>query len=205
MFIRQLLIGILVGLYSYLSPGIINIQIFRLSLSPNQNKLFWIIALIAAVEIPYCLICLKAFSWLNSLETVQQFIHWGIVLVMFGMAGYIAITAYRNRNTKPSGEASTQESKSVKSLLVFALLNPFQWSAWSIWGAYFTAKSWFDWSGTGILIFSLGACAGTFVILYLYAWIGRKWITLFNTYKVQIDYGIAVLLFLLGVFHILKK
>ncbi|MBL7772361.1 MAG: LysE family transporter [Chitinophagaceae bacterium] len=197
-------IGILVGLYSYLSPGIINIQVFQLSLHHAWRKVLFIIGIIAFVEIPYCMLCMSGFKWLMSIRYLQLFLSWGVFLMMFIMA---IVMFYKTYTEIPKDETSVLPPKlmTIPSLLLFAILNPFQLSAWSIWGAYFVDKTWFSWTYTGIFFFSIGACIGAFLILFTYGHIGKRWMHFFTQHKKQLDYTIATLLLFLSMVQLLRN
>lgn len=200
----QILIGVLVGIYSYLSPGIINIQIFQLSLQHDWRKVLFIIAFIALLEVPYCMLCMTGFKWLMTIEGLQTGLSWTVFGMMFGMAILLWIKAQRG---KVDDENTMVPNKlmSLKSLTIFAIFNPFQLSAWTVWGAYFVDKSWFSWTYSGIFMFSIGASAGAFGILYVYGHIGKRRMHFFTRHKKQLDLGIAGLLFLLSVFQLVKN
>jgi threonine/homoserine/homoserine lactone efflux protein len=200
----QILVGILVGVYSYLSPGIINIQVFQLSLHHAWRKVLVLIGLIAMVEIPYCMICMSGFKWLMSISGLQQMLSWGVFVMMLAMSVWMFYRTY-TQPLQDEQEKVSAPMMSIKSLLFFVVLNPFQLSAWTIWGAYFIDKTWFSWSYQGIFVFSLGACIGAFLILYVYGHIGRKWMHFFTQHKKQLDYGIAFLLLLLSVIQLIRN
>ena len=101
-------------------------------------------------------------------------------------------------------EAEIDNNK-YKKLFFFVIFNPFQLSAWAIWGAYFIEKQWFNWSLFSISIFSLGAAIGVFVILKIYAFMGQKLVTFFSLQKKYINYGVASILILLALVQFIKN
>ena len=202
--VLQFIIGIGVGIYGYLTPGIINIQLFQLATSSKKVNILSVVAIISLVEIPYCIFCLSIFQWINSYAIIQTIIQWLIVVMLLSLGIMGLLKAYKKKNN-PSEVATSGAVMSVKSLIWFAIINPFQWSAWSIWGAYFTEKNWFNWSVYGIGLFSIGAFIGTFIILYLYTYAGKKCLNLYAKYKFQIDIGIALLLITLGLVQVFKN
>jgi threonine/homoserine/homoserine lactone efflux protein len=202
-YILQFFIGLAVGLYSYLSPGIINIQVFQLATHSAFRKVLFVLLVISLVEIPYCLLCMLGFKWIATITWFNNLLQWAIVLVLFFMAWFTYRQAMKNK--KVPHDTAIVSAMSMKALLLFAIFNPFQLSAWSIWGAYFVEKKWFQWNLLGIGIFSMGACLGVFLILLSYALLGKKWIAFFSKHRWQIDLGIAGLLLLLGIIQLVKN
>lgn len=202
-YILQSFIGLLVGIYSYLSPGIINIQVFQLATTAKFRKVLLVLMVISLVEIPYCLLCMSGFKWIITFSWINLVLQWAIVLVLLIMAVLTFRQARRHQTLVT--EEPIVPTFSLKALLLFAIFNPFQLSAWSIWGAYFVQKTWFQWNLIGIGVFSIGAAVGVFLILLSYALLGKKWMLFFAKHRWQIDMGIAGLLLVLGIVQLVKN
>ncbi len=198
----QFFIGIIVGLYGYLTPSFMNLSILQLS-SQNRTKDLWkCLIIISIVELPYCFFCMNGMQWIMQQKIFLLVIKWLIVVVLFVFAYLSYRQAQKNANT----ETEEIESKfSVKSLLTIAIFNPFQLSAWAIWGSYFIEKSWFIWTPLSILIFSIGASVGVFIILRAYAFAGKKMIHYFKVNKKKIDFTIAGILLLLALVQLVRN
>ncbi len=202
--VLQFIIGLGVGLYSYMTPGYINLSVMQLSTNKQKSILFWAIILISIVEIPYAVACLSGMQWLMQQEVLLKVISWLIVVLLFVMA---MLTLYESK--KESKQVNVDESAMDKGkytkLFLFVLFNPFQISAWAIWGAYFIEKDWFDWSLFSICIFSLGASAGVFIILKVYEFMGQKLVQFFHVQKKYISYVVAGILFVLAVVQLVRN
>lgn len=197
----QFVLGIGVGIYGYLNPGFINLQIFHLATKHHATHLWQVIFIIALVEIPYCFFCMSAMNWLMSQQWLLQVIQWLIVVFLLAMALFV----FLHMNKKNTEEEGSTKVVSMSKLLVFAIFNPFQLSAWTIWGAYFIEKTWFDWSMGSIAIFSIGASIGVFIILRLYAIAGNRLITYFKNNKKVIDYAVIALVLILALVQLVKN
>ena len=202
--ILQFLIGIGVGVYSYLSPGYINLGVMQLSGSERNRHLLKTLILISLIEIPYAVGCLSGMQWLMQQQTLMLIIRWLIVAVLFLMAALTLYDAGKEAKKRDADDTAMDKSKFIK-LLVFVIFNPFQISAWAIWGAYFIEKDWFDWSLLSIFVFSAGASIGVFIILKMYAFMGKKLVEFFQVQKKNVAYAVAVILLVLAVVQLIRN
>lgn len=196
----QFLMGIGVGIYGYLMPGYINLGIFRLSLLHHRSEIVRILWIISLVEIPYCFVCMSGMQWFMQQDWLLVLIRWLIVIGLLLMAFF----TYRDApNSRDQPATNTQDTNvpGTKKLLLFAIFNPSQISAWAIWGAYFIEKPWFEWHAWSILIFSLGAFLGVLVMLSLYAYAGKKLVQYFQVNRRKIDIFSAVFFVILAIYQ----
>lgn len=203
--ILQFIIGIGVGVYGYLMPSYINLGVMQLAMTTSKTFLRNILLIVSLVEIPYCFLCMSSIEWLVGKSYVLFYLRWLIVVVLFAMGITALVQALKKSSSEQTQMHSIDSSIHVRRLIVYAIFNPFQLSAWAIWGAYFVEKTWFSWTSFSILVFSLGAALGVFCILKMYAVAGQKMIQYFNTNKKQIECGIAILLILLGLFQLIRN
>lgn len=203
--IIQFLLGIGVGVYGYLMPSYINLGVFQLATGKNHTTLHKVILLISFIEIPYCFLCMSGMEWLVTQGNVLFYLRWLIVVVLLLMGVLAWIDAGKKHSHTSKEAVKPMDSKQLRILLIYAIFNPFQLSAWAIWGAYFIEKTWFDWSWWPILVFSVGAAIGVFVILKVYAIAGQKLVLYFESNRKQIDYGVAMLLITLAVVQLVRN
>ena len=147
---------------------------------------------------------MNGMQWIMGQQLLLLIIKWLLVVVLLSLAIYTLIDT---RKEKKAIEMRNQElnSKQINKLLFFAILNPFQLSAWVIWGSYFIEKTWFEWTHIPILVFSAGASIGVFIILWVYSYAGLKLITYFSTKRKVINYVVAGILFFLAFLQIIKN
>ena len=200
----QFIIGIGVGVYGYIIPSFINLGVFQLSMSHSLRQLRKVIIIISLVEIPYCFVCMSGMEWLIQQKSILLYIRWLIVGVLFLMAIITWIDATK-KNKEVQVETKQIEGKQLNRLLLYAIFNPFQLSAWAIWGIYFVEKTWFEWNASSIFVFSVGASIGVFIILWVYAKAGQQLVTYFSTHRKKIDYAIGLILFVLGVVQLVRN
>ncbi len=200
----QFIIGIGVGVYGYIIPSFINLGVFQLSMSHSLRQLRKVIIIISLVEIPYCFVCMSGMEWLIQQKSILLYIRWLIVGVLFLMAIITWIDATK-KHKEVQVETKQIEGKQLNRLLLYAIFNPFQLSAWAIWGIYFVEKTWFEWNASSIFVFSVGASIGVFIILWVYAKAGQQLVTYFSTNRKKIDYAIGLILFVLGVAQLVRN
>jgi hypothetical protein len=200
----QIILGFGVGLYGYLIPSYISLSVFQASMKVSPKALRKILFIIALVEIPYCFVCMNSMQWLMTQNMFLLIIKWLISVLLFVMGIFTFIHA--NKAPQHFHEAIKKSNLAdTRRLLIYAIFNPFQFSAWAIWGTYFIEKTWFDWTYFSIFIFSIGASIGVYVILYLYALMGQKLIQYFSTNQQKIHIGIATLMILLAVIQCFRN
>ncbi len=200
----QFLIGVGVGIYGYLVPGYINLSVLQLALNKNKKAIRTTLIIISLIEIPYCFLCMSGMQWIMQQQILLLIIKWLLAAVLLFLAIYTVIDT-RKEKDKIQVKNKEIDGKQIKRLLVFAIFNPFQLSAWIIWGGYFIEKTWFEWTKIPILIFSAGASIGVFIILWVYSYAGLTLITYFSNHRKQINYVVAGILFFLAVLQIVKN
>lgn len=203
-FILQFVIGFGVGIYGYLIPSYINLGVFQMSMERSSKSLMKVLVIISIIEIPYCFLCMSGMQWIMQQTWLLSIIKWLIVIVLL-LVAYLTFRDAKKEKKQNDLELKPMDSSQINKLLVYAIFNPFQLSAWAIWGTYFIEKTWFDWTTLSIFIFSIGASLGVLLILWLYAIMGRKLVSYFSENKQKIDYGISGILVLLAVIQIVRN
>lgn len=198
----QFVLGVLVGLYSYLMPGYINLSIFQSAMSHANSTTQRLVWLIAVVELPYCFGCMYAIHTLTSGTQVLFVIRWmlvGMLLLLF----VLSLKDYFKKHQQDTSVATTSASGiRMKQLFFFVIFNPFQLSAWAVWGSYFLDKSWFSWTVSGLILFSFGTALGVYLILQVYALTGKKFLKHLSHHRASIDLFSAGLFLVLAIYQI---
>jgi hypothetical protein len=202
--ILQFFLGLGVGVYGYLVPSYINLGVFQLGMKQPNRVILNVLLIISLVEIPYCFICMNSMQWIMEQKSFLLIIRWLIVLLLFALSIITFLQAKKNKRAFKT-QLHNKDDVGVKKLIWYAVLNPFQLSAWAIWGTYFIEKTWFNWNPLSILIFSMGASLGVLLILYLYAQAGQKLVTYFSSHERTIQYGIAFILIVLAFFQLIRN
>lgn len=199
-----LVLGFGVGIYGYLLPGTINLGVFQVAMNHHRKAVRRVLWVVTLVEIPYCFLCMSGMGWILRHEIILEVIRWLIV----GLLILMAVLAWRDarlRHRLPEEAPAPAGKTHIRRLLLYAIFNPFQLSAWAIWGTFLLEKNWFSLTPLSLGMFSLGAAAGVYLILYLYAVMGRTLIRYFASHRKRIDYGIVLLLLVLAVVQLVRN
>lgn len=198
----QFFLGMLVGLYSYLMPGYINLSIFQSALSHPNSTTQRLVVLITLVEVPYCFGCMLGIHALTEGTQVLLVIRWmlvGMLLLLF----VLSLRDYFKKRKQHTTFATTSASGlSLKQLFFFIVFNPFQLSAWAVWGSYFLDKTWFSWTVSGLVLFSFGTALGVYLILQVYALTGKKFLKHLSHHRSSMDLFSAGLFLVLAIYQI---
>ncbi|MBK7763017.1 MAG: LysE family transporter [Bacteroidetes bacterium] len=200
----QFCIGIAVGIYGYLVPGYINLSVLQLGLQNNRKQLAKVLLILSLIEIPYCFLCMSGIDWLVSHHEILFIIKWLLVIFLLVFA-FITLLDAKKSPVQSHAKSSPLDQKQIRRLIWVAIFNPFQLSAWTIWGIYFIEKTWFSWTSFSIFIFSVAAALGVFIILAFYAFAGSKIVQYFSLKRKQIDYAVACILLFLAVLQIYRN
>ena len=146
---------------------------------------------------------MRSVNWIMQHTLLLEIIKWALVVLLLLLAVISFRDAYKIKQTTPVSRKPTISS--VNRLLFLAIFNPFQLSAWMIWGSYLIEKSWFNWTSISILTLSIGASIGTYLILFGYAYTGTRLVNSFSRYHKHINYVIAGILLFLGILQLVKN
>ncbi|QLH45047.1 MAG: hypothetical protein HWD58_05235 [Bacteroidota bacterium] len=147
----QFVLGVLVGLYSYLMPGYINLSIFQSAMSHANSTTQRLVWLIAVVELPYCFGCMYAIHTLTSGTQVLFVIRWmlvGMLLLLF----VLSLKDYFKKHQQDTSVATTSASGLRMKQLFLCHIQSFSAFSLGRWGSYFLDKSWFSWTVSGLIL-----------------------------------------------------
>jgi len=142
---------------------------------------------------------MHAAKWLASQVKLDMVIDW-VMVVLFTILGTIT---WMHRKKTPQTHYSNTES--IRYGILLGFLNPVQVPFWIITGTYLITHQWILDGKLALVIFSLGAAAGAFLALFLYAKFANYFKTKFDLSTKMINTGIAVLFFSFAAYHIVKQ
>lgn len=170
------LIGIAIGFYSYIMIGSINLAIVELH---HKQKTFylWIFLCFAIIfETIYCVISLGFLLYLEEHANILYYIKYltFILLVILSIWSWFS----------PQKKIIQLDKNIIQRGIVNMIIHPQQIPFWIFWGAICFQKQWILQSNSSILKFAFYNAIGTFIILVLYAVIGKK---LLDYLKIQVN------------------
>jgi hypothetical protein len=142
---------------------------------------------------------MHAAKWLSAQVKLDTVIDW-VMVALFGILGTIT---WIHRKKPP--ETNYSEHESIKYGIMLGFLNPMQVPFWMITGTYLITHEWITTGKMSLVIFSLGAAAGAFLALFLYAEFAAYIKSKFALSTRLINTGIALLFFSFAAYHVVKQ
>jgi threonine/homoserine/homoserine lactone efflux protein len=192
-------IGMIANAIGYIPPGNINLTVVQLTINRGLKQSLMFIVSFSCVEFFFTYFIMHAAKWLSAQVRLDTIIDW-VMVVLFGVLG--AIT-WISRNKPP--KASYSEHESIRYGILLGFLNPMQIPFWMITGTYLITHEWIEVGKLALVIFSIGAAAGAFLGLYMYAHFAKFIQSKFALSTKFINTGIAVLFFAFAAYHIVKQ
>ena len=192
-------IGVIANFIGYVPPGNINLTLVQITINRGLKQALIFIISFSCVEFFFTYFVMHAAKWLSRQVKLDTIIDW-VMVVLFSVLG--AIT-WINRNKPPETHYSDQES--IKYGILLGFLNPIQIPFWMITGTYLITHEWILAGNLALVIFSVGAAAGAFLALFLYAKFAEYIQSKFALSTGVIDISIAILFFSFAAYHVVKQ
>ncbi|WP_259069095.1 LysE family transporter [Mucilaginibacter sp. X4EP1] len=199
MILLTFFIGIIANFVGYIPPGNINLTLVQITINRGFKQAMMFIISFSCVEFFFTYFIMHAAKWLSGEVKLDTIIDW-VMVVLFGVLG--AITWIHRKKT-PDTHYSDQES--IKYGILLGFLNPMQVPFWMITGTYLITHEWIEDGKLALVIFSIGAAAGAFLALFLYAKFAKYIQSKFALSNRFINTGIAVLFFAFAAYHVVKQ
>ena len=192
-------IGIFANFIGYIPPGNINLTLVQITINRGLKQALMFIISFSCVEFFFTYFIMHAAKWLSSQVRLDTVIDW-VMVVLFGVLGVIT---WIHRKKPP--ETTYSEHESIKYGILLGFLNPMQIPFWMITGTYLITHEWILDGRLALVIFSIGAAAGAFLALFLYAKFARYIQSKFALSTKFINTAIAILFFAFAAYHVVKQ
>jgi threonine/homoserine/homoserine lactone efflux protein len=192
-------IGLFANFIGYVPPGNINLTLAQITINRGLKQALMFITSFSCVEFFFTYFIMHAAKWLAGQVRLDMVIDW-VMVVLFSVLG--AIT-WKHRKKMPKTTYSNTES--IRYGILLGFLNPVQIPFWIITGTYLITHQWILDGKIALVIFSIGAAAGAFLALFLYAKFAKYIKTKFDLSTRVINTGIAVLFFSFAAYHVVKQ
>ncbi len=192
-------IGLIANFIGYIPPGNINLTLVQITINRGMKQALMFIISFSAVEFFFTYFIMHADKWLSAEVKLDTIIDW-VMVVLFGVMG--AIT-WINRKKPPETNYSDRES--IRYGILLGFLNPMQVPFWMITGTYLITHQWIEDGKLALVIFSIGAAAGAFLALFLYAKFAQYIQSKFALSTRLVNTSIAILFFAFAAYHIVKQ
>src|ERR1700744_702586 len=192
-------IGLIANFIGYIPPGNINLTLVQITINRGLKEALRFIIAFSCVEFFFTYFIMHAARWLSAEVRLDTIIDW-IMVALFGVLGVIT---WMQRNKPP--ETKYSEHESIKYGILLGFLNPMQIPFWMITGTYLITHEWIVDGRVALVIFSIGAAAGSFLALFLYAEFARYIQSKFALSTRLVNTSIAILFFAFAAYHIVKQ
>jgi threonine/homoserine/homoserine lactone efflux protein len=192
-------IGLIANFIGYVPPGNINLTLVKITMNRGLKQAMRFIISFSSVEFFFTYFIMHAAKWLSAEVRLDMIIDW-VMVVLFGVLG--AIT-WIHRKKQP--EANYSEHESIRYGILLGFLNPVQIPFWMITGTYLITHEWIVDGKIALVIFSVGAAAGAFLALFLYAKFAKYIQDKFALSSKVVNTSIAILFFAFAAYHIVKQ
>ena len=192
-------IGVIANFIGYVPPGNINLTLVQITINRGLKQAVMFIISFSCVEFFFTYFVMHAAKWLSGQVKLDTIIDW-VMVVLFSVLGTIT---WINRNKPPETHYSDQES--IKYGILLGFLNPVQIPFWMITGTYLITHELILAGNLALVIFSIGAAAGAFLALFLYAKFAEYVQSKFALSTRVINISIAILFFSFAAYHVVKQ
>ena len=192
-------IGLIANFIGYVPPGNINLTLVQITINRGLKQAMMFIISFSAVEFFFTYFIMHADKWLSAEVRLDTIIDW-VMVVLFGVMGIIT---WIHRKKPP--ETSYSDRESIRYGILLGFLNPMQIPFWMITGTYLITHEWIVDGQVALVIFSVGAAAGAFLALFLYAKFAEYIQSKFALSTRLVNTSIAILFFAFAAYHIVKQ
>ena len=199
MLLLTFFIGLIANALGYIPPGNINLTLVKITINRGLKQAISFIIAFSSVEFFFTYFIMHAANWLSAQVRLDMVIDW-VMIVLFSTLGIIT---WINRNKPPKENYS--ERQSVQYGILLGFLNPVQIPFWMITGTYLITNHWIEVGQIALFIFSVGAAAGAFLALFLYAKFAKYIQQKFALSTKVVNTAIAILFFAFAMYGIMKQ
>jgi len=199
MIILTFFIGLIANALGYIPPGNINLTLVKITINRGLKQAMMFITAFSSVEFFFTYFIMHAAKWLSAQVRLDMVIDW-VMIVLFITLGIITWI----HRKKPPKENYSQRA-SIRYGILLGFLNPVQIPFWMITGTYVITHQWIAVGQVALVIFSIGAAAGAFLALFLYAKFAKYIQQKFALSTLVVNTGIAVLFFAFAVYGVMKQ
>ena len=192
-------IGLIANALGYIPPGNINLTLVKITTNRGFKQAMKFIIAFSSVELFFTWFIMHAAKWLATQVRLDMVIDW-IMLALFTVLGTIT---WIHRNKPP--KANYSQRATVRYGIILGIVNPVQVPFWMITGTYLITHQWIVDGQIALIIFSVGAAAGAFLALFIYAKFAQYIQSKFALSTKLINTSIAILFFAFAGYQVAKQ
>ena len=212
MLLLTFIIGVFLNAMGYIPPGNINLTVAQLTINKGMRQALYFILSFSCVEVFFTFGMMRFARWVTSdvsLDSNISEVRVGTYVDAFMIMLFIVMgtITWINRKKVPKTKAEDNRSRrgSVFYGMLLGVLNPVQIPFWLFFGNYVILHDWIETNYLSLVIFSIGSGLGSAIALYGYAHFAKYIQEKFALSSHIINRAIAIFLFGLALYLIIKQ
>lgn len=211
MLLLTFVIGIVLNAVGYIPPGNINLTVAQLTINKGMRQAWYFILSFSCVEVFFTFGMMRFARFISSDVNLNENINEvrlgtfvdGFMIFLFLIMGTIT---WVNRKKIPKTKGNNNSRKgSVFYGILLGVVNPVQVPFWLFFGNYVILHNWIQTDYLSLTVFSVGSGIGSAIALYGYAHFSRYVQEKFALSSHLINRSIALFLFALAIYLIIKQ
>ena len=191
------LVAVIINFLGYIPLGNINLTTVQISVNRGMKQAIYFVSSFAVVDTVSTYVLMTFAEWFAQHKSWLYLLDY-VLIAVFLIMGFLSFYASAPK------ELEFRRRDSIRYGIVLGIFNPMQIPFWMIGGTYLISHGWITTDFPGIELFSVGAGAGAFLCLYLFARFARYIQDKFALSTRVINRSIAAVFFLLAILHIIK-
>ena len=212
MLLLTFLIGIFLNAIGYIPPGNINLTVAQLTINKGMRQALYFILSFSCVEVFFTFGMMRFARWISSdvsLDSNISEVRLGTYVDAFMIVLFIVMGTITWVNRKKMPKTKTEDNRSRKGSVFYGVLlgvlNPVQIPFWLFFGNYVILHDWIQTNYLSLVIFSIGSGLGSALALYGYAHFAKYIQEKFALSSHIINRAIALFLFALALYLVIKQ
>lgn len=170
--ISHFFLGFIISFIGTIPPSTFNLLAIKRATSTGLRKAMTFACGAVFVEFFYCFVAVIFSRYFLANKDISDLIEI-IAVPIFILLGYLFLT---KKHVEPTAnEQSPKGSNDFAQGLFIGLINPTQITFWLGYGTYFMSIGWMKEEWLYMTSFVVGVCAGSLVMLFIYAYYCKKW------------------------------
>ncbi len=196
-------IAIFLSFIGSLPFGMINMAVAHTAIQKGIKAAIWVGLGAAFVELFQVLVALKC-TWLfeggGTFSNVFQI----VAICIFFMAGIYFFFFAKAKPQKEKKQNTEKRRNGFLKGMFISSLNLMVIPYWMFYGALLVTNGWLEKDNISVVVFSIGAATGAFLLLGAYAYLGDKVLSKSQQVTKWVNKFIGVLLFGFGIYQLVK-
>ncbi len=185
-----------------LPPGMLNMTVVSLSMKKSLRLALFFAFGAAAVEFFQTFIMVKCVDAVQGFLDGNLYVYWIAFFILIGLG--ISYLVVKPKKLEANKKMDAQPAKALIHGISLSIVNVVAYVFWLMTGVYFINQGILYSDISILLVFSLGAMIGAFLVYLIYGILGDKILSRFDFFANNINKIIAAIFFFLAALQLLK-